>query len=90
MVYTVIIAVSLTIILVSTNAQADNSFAATIFIFYTLLGYSIVSLVQLLGFKFIATQATRQLALFFIVDVICLSLLTFLLVNQIYSLVYFM
>ncbi len=44
---------------------------------YTLLGYSLLSLVQLLCFKFIATQATRQLILFFIVDIICLSLLTF-------------
>ncbi|KAA5663232.1 histidine kinase, partial [Pseudomonas aeruginosa] len=38
---------------------------------------SLLSLVQLLCFKFIATQATRQLILFFIVDIICLSLLTF-------------
>ncbi|MEB3795724.1 MULTISPECIES: sensor histidine kinase [Acinetobacter] len=75
--YRLIIAVSLTIILVSTNAQADNSLQQPSLYFYTLLGYSIVSLVQLLGFKFIAAQATRQLALFFIVDVICLSLLTF-------------
>ncbi|EPQ5224638.1 sensor histidine kinase [Acinetobacter baumannii] len=75
--YRLIIAVSLNIILVLTDAQTDNSLQQPALYSYTLLGYSLLSLVQLLCFKFIATQATRQLILFFIVDIICLSLLTF-------------
>lgn len=75
--YRLIIAVSLNIILVLTNAQTDNSLQQPSLYFYTLLSYSIVSLVQLLCFKFIAIQTTRQLILFFIVDIICLSLLSF-------------
>ncbi|MBI1450095.1 PAS domain-containing protein [Acinetobacter sp. AC1-2] len=75
--YRLIIAVSLNIILVLTDAQIDNSLQQPTLYFYTLLGYSILSLLQLLCFKFVATQATKQLILFFVVDVICLSLLTF-------------
>lgn len=62
--YRLIIAVSLNIILVLTNAQTDNSLQQPSLYFYTLLSYSIVSLVQLLCFKFIAIQTTRQLILF--------------------------
>ncbi|MBJ8498832.1 PAS domain-containing protein [Acinetobacter oleivorans] len=75
--YRLIIAVSLNIILVLTDAQIDNSLQQPSLYSYTLLGYSILSLLQLLCFKFVATQATKQLILFFVVDVICLSLLTF-------------
>ncbi|MGR2827233.1 PAS domain-containing sensor histidine kinase [Acinetobacter sp. 1124_18A] len=75
--YRLIIAVSLNIILVLTDAQIDNSLQQPALYSYTLLGYSILSLLQLLCFKFVATQATKQLILFFVVDVICLSLLTF-------------
>lgn len=75
--YRLIIAVSLNIILVLTDAQIDNSLQQPTLYSYTLLGYSLLSLLQLLCFKFIATQATRQLILFFVVDIICLSLLTF-------------
>ncbi|AQZ83668.1 histidine kinase [Acinetobacter calcoaceticus] len=75
--YRLIIAVSLNIILVLTDAQIDNSLQQPTLYSYTLLGYSILSLLQLLCFKFVATQATKQLILFFVVDVICLSLLTF-------------
>jgi len=62
--YRLIIAVSLTIILVSTNAQTDNSLQQPSLYFYTLLGYSIVSLVQLLGFKFIALRQHASLLYF--------------------------
>ncbi|MBJ9422116.1 PAS domain-containing protein [Acinetobacter oleivorans] len=75
--YRLIIAVSLNIILVLTDAQIDNSLQQPALYSYTLLGYSILSLLQLLCFKFVATQATKQLILFFVVDVTCLSLLTF-------------
>ena len=75
--YRLIIAVSLNIILVLTDAQIDNSLQQPTLYSYTLLGYSLLSLLQLLCFKFISTQATRQLILFFVVDIICLSLLTF-------------
>ncbi|NUF10426.1 PAS domain-containing protein [Acinetobacter oleivorans] len=75
--YRLIIAVSLNIILVLTDAQIDNSLQQPALYSYTLLGYSILSLLQLLCFKFVSTQATKQLILFFVVDVICLSLLTF-------------
>lgn len=74
--YRLIIAVSLNIILVLTDAQTDNSLQQPALYSYTLLGYSLLSLVQLLCFKFIATQATTAYFIF-IVDIICLSLLTF-------------
>ena len=52
------------LLLVLTDAQTDNSLQQPALYSYTLLGYSLLSLVQLLCFKFIATQATRQLILF--------------------------
>ena len=75
--YRLIIAVSLNIIFVLTNSQTDTNYQHSTLYFYTLVCYSSFSLLQLLWFRLVATQAPRQLLLFFLVDIICLSLLTF-------------
>ena len=75
--YRLIISVSLILIYVLTAEQLGNNYQYPFLYFYTLLCYTCVNIFQLFLLKLIPLQITKQLIFVFIVDVICLSLITF-------------
>ena len=76
-VYRLIISVSLILIYLLTAEQLSGNYDYPFLYFYTLICYIGISLFQLFLLKLLPLQVTKQLILIFIVDVICLSLITF-------------
>ncbi len=75
--YRLIIAISLMLIYLLTAEQLSNEFEQPFLYFYTLVCYIAISFFQLFLLKYLPLKTTEQLIVIFLVDVICLGLITF-------------
>lgn len=75
--YRLIISISLMLIYLLTAEQLGSNYQYPFLYFYTLLCYSAFSLFQLFLFKFLPFRITTQLIFIFLIDVACLSVITY-------------
>ena len=75
--YRLIIAVSLILIYLLTAEQLSADYDYPFLYFYTLVCYITINVFQLFLLKIIPLQTTKQLIFIFLVDVICLAVITF-------------
>lgn len=75
--YRLIISISLLLIYLLTAEQFASEYDHPFFYFYTLICYIAINFFQLFLLKLIPLQINKQLIFIFIIDVVCLSLITF-------------
>ncbi|GAA5632638.1 adaptive-response sensory-kinase SasA [Acinetobacter calcoaceticus] len=75
--YRLIIAVSLLLIYLLTAEQLSANYIYPALYFYTLIAYITLNIIQLFILHLVPVQVSRQLIIIFLIDVICLSLITF-------------
>ena len=75
--YRLIISISLILIYLLTAEQLSTNYDYPFLYFYTLVCYICINIFQLFILKLIPLQVTKQLIFVFIVDVVCLSIITF-------------
>ncbi|QHH93344.1 PAS domain-containing protein [Acinetobacter gyllenbergii] len=75
--YRLIISISLLLIYLLTAEQLSSNYVYPFLYFYTLICYITFNIFQLALLQLVPIQASKQLIFIFIVDVICLSLITF-------------
>lgn len=75
--YRLIISVSLLLIYLLTAEQLANNYIYPSLYFYTLIAYVTLNIGQLLFLRLVPSQINKQLILIFIIDVVCLSIITF-------------
>lgn len=75
--YRLILALSLNIIFILTLNTVSEDYQHPELYFYSILGYALISCLQLVSFKLFPRAISQQLLLLFVVDVGCFSLLTF-------------
>ena len=75
--YRLIISISLLLIYLLTAEQLASDYDYPFLYFYTLICFIAFSIFQLFLLKILPVQVTKQLILIFLIDVICLALITF-------------
>ncbi|MGR0306838.1 sensor histidine kinase [Acinetobacter beijerinckii] len=75
--YRLIISISLLLIYLLTAEQLSANYQYPFLYFYTLICYISVNIFQLFLLKIVPFQVSKQLIFIFIIDVICLGLITF-------------
>ena len=75
--YRLIISISLLLIYLLTAEQLSANYQYPFLYFYTLICYISVNIFQLFILKIVPLQVSKQLIFIFIIDVICLGLITF-------------
>ncbi|WP_277561334.1 sensor histidine kinase [Acinetobacter beijerinckii] len=75
--YRLIISISLLLIYLLTAEQLSANYQYPFLYFYTLICYISVNIFQLFLLKIVPLQVSKQLIFIFIIDVICLGLITF-------------
>ncbi|ENW08476.1 sensor histidine kinase [Acinetobacter beijerinckii] len=75
--YRLIISISLLLIYLLTAEQLSTNYQYPFLYFYTLICYISVNIFQLFLLKLVPIQVSKQLIFIFIIDVICLGVITF-------------
>ncbi len=75
--YRLVLALSLNIIFALTLETVAQDYQHPDLYFYSIVGYALISCIQLIFYKILPFEISKQLILLFIVDVCCFSLLNF-------------
>lgn len=75
--YRFLIGICLAVVFIFTFRQLNNHYEQPFLYFLTLIVYSLISLMQLLAFRWLPSAINSQLVVLFLADVVCFSTLTF-------------